>query len=119
MRFIKKAMPAVLAGAIGIALFTGYCGVKAEEVQTIEKGVYIGSIDVGGMTEEDAKSAVDSYVDGIMNTTFSLAGSNGNIEATAQTMGVSADSEVAVKEAMAIGHTGSLINRYKEITDLK
>lgn len=119
MRFIKKAMPAVIAGVIGIGLFTGYCGVKAEEVQTIEKGVYIGSIDVGGMTEEDAKSAVDSYVDGIMNTTFSLAGSNGNIEATAQSMGVSADSEAAVEEAMAIGHTGSLINRYKEITDLK
>ena len=111
MGFIKKAMPAVLAGVMGIALFTGYCGVNAEETQTIEKGVYIGSIDVGGMTKNDAKAAVNSYVESIMDTTFSLSGSDGSIEATAQSMGVSADAEAAVEEAMAIGHTGSLINR--------
>lgn len=119
MKFIKKAMPAVIAGVMGIALFTGYCGVKAEETQKIEKGVYIGSIDVGGMTKNDAKAAVNSYVESIMDTTFSLSGSDGSIEATAQSMGVSADAEAAVEEAMAIGHTGSLINRYKEVTDLK
>lgn len=119
MKIFKKAMPAVFAGVMGIALFTGFNGVKAEDAETIENGVYIGGIDVGGMTASEAKDAVNSYVNSIMDTTFTLSGSAGSIEATAQSMGVSADSDVAVEEALTVGHTGSLINRYKEITDLK
>lgn len=119
MRIIKKAMPAVVAGVMGIALLTGISGAKAEETKTIEKGVFIGSIDVGGMTSIEAKTAVNDYVNSIKDTTFTLSGSGGTIESTAQEMGVSADTDAAVEEAMAVGHSGSLITRYKEVTDLK
>ncbi len=32
---------------------------------------------------------------------------------TAEDMGVTADADTAVQEALAVGHAGSLINRYK------
>lgn len=71
------------------------------------------------MTENQAISAVEEYVDGLMDTTFTLKGETGSIQMTAEDMGVTADADTAVQEAMAVGHAGSLINRYKTLQDLK
>ena len=38
------------------------------------------------MTKEEAKKAVDAYVDSIKDTSFSLKGANGSFDATAQEM---------------------------------
>lgn len=91
----------------------------AAEETTIENGISIGNVNVGGMTEEQAVSAVEEYVDGLMDTTFTLKGETGSIQMTAEDMGVTADTDTAVQEAMAVGHAGSLINRYKTLQDLK
>ena len=93
--------------------------VMAREETTIEDGIYIGNVDVGGMTESQAESAVEEYVQGLLNTTFTLKGETGTIEMTAKDMGVTADADAAVQEAAAVGHAGSLINRYKVLQDLK
>lgn len=71
------------------------------------------------MTENQAISAVEEYVDGLMDTTFTLRGETGSIQMTAEDMGVTADADTAVQEALAVGHAGSLINRYKTLQDLK
>lgn len=91
----------------------------AEKADTIEKGISIGNVDVGGMTEEEARSALEDYVNGLMDTTFTLQGETGSIQMTASDMGVTADTDTAVQEALAVGHAGSLINRYKTLQDLK
>lgn len=91
----------------------------AAEETTIENGISIGNVNVGGMTEEQAVSAVEEYVAGLMDTTFTLKGETGSIQMTAEDMGVTADTDTAVQEAMAVGHAGSLINRYKTLQDLK
>ena len=91
----------------------------AAEETTIENGISIGNVNVGGMTENQAISAVEEYVDGLMDTTFTLKGETGSIQMTAEDMGVTADADTAVQEALAVGHAGSLINRYKTLQDLK
>ena len=91
----------------------------AEKADTIEKGISIGNVDVGGMTEEEARSALEDYVNGLMDTTFTLQGETGSVQMTASDMGVTADTDTAVQEALAVGHAGSLINRYKTLQDLK
>ena len=93
--------------------------VQAQDEIAIEDGVCIGNVDVGGMTEDEAKTAVSSYVDSLMDTTFTLKGKSGSIEMTAADMGVTADVDTAVTEALAVGRAGSLINRYKTTQDLK
>lgn len=113
---------------IGTLLTTAVCilGIAAtvrpafaEKADTIEKGISIGNVDVGGMTEEEARSALEDYVNGLMDTTFTLQGETGSIQMTASDMGVTADTDTAVQEALAVGHAGSLINRYKTLQDLK
>ena len=93
--------------------------VKAAEDVTIADGVYIGNVNVSSMTEKQAQSAVEEYVAGLMDTTFTLKGESGSVSMTAQDMGVSADVNTAVTEAVALGRAGSLINRYKTTEDLK
>ena len=114
-------MAFVLVAASGMvsAYASGSSGTKKAKVQTITEGVCIGSVDVGGMTKEEAKKAVDAYVDSIKDTSFSLKGANGSFDATAQEMSVSADSDAAVDEALSVCHEGSLIDRFVESEELK
>ena len=81
--------------------------VKAAEDVTIADGVYIGNVNVSSMTEKQAQSAVEEYVAGLMDTTFTLKGESGSVSMTAQDMGVSADVNTAVTEAVALGRAGS------------
>ena len=104
----------------GVVVFAGAMDVKADKTEdTIADGVYIGSIDVGGMTVDEAQSAVDDYVSNLMDTTFTLKGYDGEIEVTAEDMGLHADNADVAERAYAVTHTGSLINRYKETKDLE
>ena len=114
-------MAFVLVAASGMvsAYASGSSGTKKAKVQTITEGVCIGSVDVGGMTKEEAKKAVDAYVDSIKDTSFSLKGANGSFDATAQEMSVSADTDAAADEALSVCHEGSLIDRFVESEELK
>ena len=114
-----KRLGVLLTAAGAICLMTNIHPVKAAEGVTIADGVYIGNVNVSGMTEKQAQSAVEEYVAGLMDTTFTLKGESGSVSMTAQDMGVSADVNTAVTEAVALGRAGSLINRYKTIEDLK
>lgn len=118
---MKKTGKIIFFGAL-FGLLCSFGNVQTAQAQdepAIEDGVSIGSVDVGGMTEDEAKAAVSSYVDSLMDTTFTLKGESGSIEMTAADMGVTADVDTAVTEAMAVGRAGSLINRYKTTQDLK
>lgn len=107
------------AAVSAACVLTGTQPVKAAEETTIEEGIYIGNVDVGGMTEEQARSAVEEYVSGLMGITFTLQGETGSISMTAADMSVTADADAAVEEALSVGHAGSLINRYKTLENLK
>ena len=126
MKINKKAlllgtMAFVLVAASGMvsAYASGSSGTKKAKVQTITEGVCIGSVDVGGMTKEEAKKAVDAYVDSIKDTSFSLKGANSSFDTTAQEMSVSADTDAAADEALSVCHEGSLIDRFVESEELK
>lgn len=117
----KSSVFGMISGvALGVTmLLAGGTQVRAEENSGILDGVYIGNVNVGGMSAEHARSAVEEYVNGLLDTTFILSGENGSIEMTAGEMGVSADTDTAVEAALHVGKDGSLINRYKVTEDLK
>ena len=62
-KFKLLAVAAVLMIA-GAFFFTNENSVKADDAKkaVIEKGVYIGGIDVSGMTAKEATAAVNDYV---------------------------------------------------------
>lgn len=91
---------------------------KAKE-ERIAEGIYIGKVDVSGLTEKEAKEAVKNYVDSLYDTVFTLSGPSGSMEITAGEMGITVDATDSIEQALTIAQGGNLINRYKEISDLK
>lgn len=107
-----------LAAAVCLA-FTGPAGVKADEGERIAERVYIGSIDVGGMTEAEAQAAVDRYVSEAGNAVFTLSVGDKNIQAKASELGVRFTNHNVIRQAVDVGRSGNLIKRYKDKKDLE
>ena len=121
MKNIKRLLTGIGVAALGFSLVSGLSmvHVKADSKETIAKGVYIGSVDVGGMTKQEAHDAVDAYVDRLMQTNFSLMGPIGYMNITAEEMGITTDVDTVVEKANAIAKYGDLISRFKETKDLE
>lgn len=98
----------------------------AERVQAkssdpkILEGIYIGKIDVSNMTYNEAVNAVNEYVDSLkeVNLHFKTA-NNEEICVKANELGLSWDNTGIIREASDFGKDGNVIQRYKQIEDLK
>ena len=122
MRNMKRAGMLLATMVFSLSALCGADKVKADSSKkndVILDGVYIGSVDVGGMTKQEAATAVDDYVKSLKDSAFKLSGENGSIDATAQQMSITADSNAAAEEALAYGKKGNLIDRYEEVAKLK
>lgn len=121
MKKIKILAAVVLLAAASTFLFTNEHIFKAEVTAdaAIEEGVYIGGIDVSGMTAEEAEAAVNAYVETVKAQKMTLVGPKANLELTLGDMGLTAKTEAAVQEAVAVGRSGNLISRFKALKDLE
>ena len=75
MKKFISILPAVILAAL---VMTGMDAEAAGTFNTIENGVFIGDIDVSGMTTLEAEDAVNSYVDGLKEKEITLNALNGN-----------------------------------------
>ena len=121
MKKYKVWMPllalTVLLG-LGLAKTSMVKASESMEIRIVD-GVFIGNVDVSDLTEEEAHAKVQEQLDALMGTTFELVSENGTVETTLTELGASFDLDTAVQEAVAVGHSGSLIRRFKETEDLK
>ena len=106
----------VLAGAF---LLTNENVWKADNLFTIKDGVYIGGIAVGGMTQEEASDAVNSYLQTLSEQVITLQGPKGTVDISFADMGYFANAELTAQEAISIGNSGNLISRFKALQDLE
>lgn len=121
MKKMKLFVAVAVMLLAGTFLLTNENIVKADAQKTvvIKEGVYIGGIDVGGMTAEEATSAVDAYVTGIQDQWITLVGPKNTLRYQLSDLGISAKTSVAVQEAVSVGNSGNLIKRFKAMQDLE
>ena len=119
-KFKIFAMAAVVI-AVGVFFLTNENLVKADVSAdtVIEEGVYIGGIDVSGMTADEATAAVDAYVAELQEQWITLVGPKNTLRYQWKDLGLSAKTSVAVQEAVAVGNSGNLIKRFKALQDLE
>ena len=121
---MKKIKGILFAAALLFALGLGFastntvCAVSMTD-DKIANGVYISTVDVSGMTKEEAKAAINEYVDGLKQTEIQLNGATGSIRILVDEMGLTAKVDEAVERAFVVAHSGNLINRFKETKDLE
>ena len=94
--------------------------VDAADSKTIASGVYIGSLDVSGMTVDEAGQAVSSFVESQKNSEITLTvGEDKNLTIFGSDLGITWENTDVVNEAYALGHQGNIIQRYKALKDLE
>ena len=88
---------------------------------TILNGIFIGDVEVSGMTKEEALSAVNSYVEGLGSKQLTLNGreSEQTVTVNVSDLGLAWANKDVVDEAYALGRQGNLIQRYKAKKDLQ
>lgn len=116
MRLVFMAAAAVMVFAVA-----GSRDVRAEKSpdDTIMDRVYIGEVDVGGMTEEEATDAVEEYIQVLSDRKITLRVNDRKVSVKAKQLGITWENRDVVKEAAGFGKSGNLIARYKAKKDLE
>ncbi len=92
----------------------------AREDGAIAKGVFIGPVDVSGMSTDEAEEAVSDYVDELSGKTLTLHVDDGEeMEFCADDIDLYWSNTGIVGDAYALGHQGNLVERYKALKDLE
>lgn len=85
----------------------------------IAMGVYVGDVDVSGMTTEEAAAAIDEYMDTKAEETLTLAVDGETMEVSRAALGVDWNNREVLEEAADLGKSGNIIKKYKELKDLE
>ena len=119
---MKKWMRRSCLSALMLAcmLFVTGMTVSAQEDNTIRKGIFADSVDLSGLSREEADAAVRAYVDSLKDTQIVLVTSgNTQITMTAGEFGLAWANTGIVAEALQVGKSGNVIERYKIMKDLE
>ena len=108
---ILTACTAFVLAAEGSAL--------ADDTETISKNVYIGGVNVSGMTEEQATKAVEEKLGKGTGGNYTVKLGDEEIHATAEDFGMEWTNREVVHEALEVAKGGNLIKQYKEKKDLQ
>ena len=85
----------------------------------IYNGVFIDEVNVGGMTKEEAAIAVDNFVQSLQQKELAITVGENAAKTTLEELGYTYDLSDSIEQAFAIGRSGNLIKRYKEIKDIE
>lgn len=93
---------------------------EAKTEAKIPNGVTIGSVDVSGMTYDEAVSAVNSYMDTLSAANITLKGARQEdvVTVTAADLGLTWTNTDVVDSALNIGKEGNVVQRYKQLKDI-
>ena len=119
---IMKKMTWFAGLVLGVALTAG--GTQAFAADTasggvIHTGVYIDGIDVSGMTAAEARAELQSYVEELSGETLTLNIGENQLQPTLGELGLECTNLDVVDEAVQLGKTGNIIQRYKDRKDLE
>lgn len=92
---------------------------ETDETSTIPQRVYFGEVSVGGMTQEEAKEAVEEYISSNLNQTVTLQAGKNTVQVPVSQFGISWGNPEIAEEAAGLGKSGNLIARYKAMKDLE
>ena len=116
---MKKLCKTALCALI-ITLFSVIPVFAAGNDGKIKEGVYAGTINLSGLTSDEARSEIADYVNTLKSSALTLVAPGDNfVTVTLGELGLSWENEEIAQEAASLGSKGNIIKRYKDLTDLK
>ncbi len=80
----------------------------------ITPGVYVGNLNLGGLTREQAREHLAMLEDEVAHYPVVIKNGDNTWTIDAGELGVTLDNEKTLQKAAAVGHTGSIINQWRE-----
>ncbi len=91
-----------------------------EEENRILTGVYVEEMSLEGKTKSEAKSLVETYVESLSEKMITLIAVEGNeVQVKVSDLGLYWSNQEIIDEAVNIGQTGNVVQRYKTAKDLQ
>ena len=106
-------VPTLQAETDEVTLDTGTSDNAPGGQRKILDHIYAESVDLSGMTQEEAQEALQTRVDEITGYQIVLHMDDMSIGVTAKELGVTGDSDDTIRQAMDVGQVGNVIKRYK------
>ncbi|MBQ0025960.1 MAG: VanW family protein [Lachnospiraceae bacterium] len=94
-------------------------GVVIDDSMVIAEGIYCGNISLGGMHPSAAKATLDGYFESVKNSSLIVTAGTLQFATSFNQLGFEFDASNAVNQATFLGKYGLLIDRYKQLADLK
>lgn len=118
---MKKILRFLCVAALGLIMVTGLeAGAEAKNPTTILNGIYLGDIDISGMSVQQAQAAGNAYVEALGQSMVLLQNEEGqSVEVPASEFGLSWANPQVVEEALSLGTSGNIVARYKEKKDIE
>lgn len=108
----------ILALLVGIGAEVISSGLFSDTDQICE-GVRIGSIDVGGMTEDEAAAVIEDQINHILDSSVSIQISGEKLQTSVKGLGVSCDWQNTVNKAYQLGKDGNPFKQLKVRKQIK
>lgn len=118
----KGAAISVLVLSLVMILGAGvYAAGKITEPEpgVIVDGVYAGNINLSGLTSDEAKEAVNEYIETLEKKTITVVTGDHEDVLNLSEVGIEWTNSEIVDEAMDLAKTGNVISRFKILSDLK
>jgi len=125
MKKIKIVLSIVLAALIttglGLVLINNTAIASSiNDDGCIKTGIYAGDIDLSGMSADQARQAVESYISSVSDKSIALKAVDDNeVVVTAKEMGLYWKNPEIIDEAVSLGRVGNIVKRFKTLKDLE
>ncbi len=106
----------LLCTMIAAYVLISYNRIKPEE-NRICKGIKVDTVDIGGMTKEEAQRAVDTYVSQRGNQMVQIDVDGQIVSTTLLGLGYRYEVDEYLESAMKVGRNGNMIENYKQIKE--
>ena len=108
----------LLAVLIGAGCGAAWYYKKYVDIPQVYPGVSIGGMDMGGLSEDEARKKVEDYVAGVKGQTITLQAGEKESSFAASEIGLDMDNPQVIREAYLLGKTGNIVDRFKTVYGL-
>ncbi|MCH5252951.1 MAG: VanW family protein [Lachnospiraceae bacterium] len=108
----------ILVLLIGAYVYAAYMMVKPDDDKICE-GVYIESVNVSGMTREQAETAVNAYAAECAERTLAVDVNGKTVSTTLADLEYTCNASDSIEQALKLGKESNLFGNYAKIKELK
>jgi vancomycin resistance protein YoaR len=109
---------AIMLVLIAVYAYAAYLQIKPE-TDRICDGVYIDTLDVSGMTREEAEQAVSNLVSGLGQRTLEVDVNGETVESSLSALGFTCSANDYIDQALELGKTGNVFKDYAALKEIQ